>query len=236
MPDFSRRAHLTELMDEPCGREELRACLRDLEKLNRWFRGYRPVLDWLDDVAPVSGSGPMRILDVGCGGGDGLRRAAGWAAARGVAVKLTGLDINPDAVAIAAENGKTAAPIEWVSGDVFAYAPEKPPHVVISSLFAHHLSDVDVVRFLRWMDERAGVGWVINDLSRAAAPYWLLKAFTRVMGMHRFVQHDGPVSIERAFVERDWRNLCAEAGLRSEEIEIEPYRPARLRVSRKKPR
>ena len=45
--DFRRRAEpaqLPELMDEPCSRDELRACLRDLEKVNRWFRAYRPVL------------------------------------------------------------------------------------------------------------------------------------------------------------------------------------------------
>ena len=41
-PDFSRRAQLTELMDEPCSREQLRACLRDLARVNRWFMGYRP--------------------------------------------------------------------------------------------------------------------------------------------------------------------------------------------------
>ena len=32
-PDFTRRADLTELMDEPCSREEMRACLEDLSKL-----------------------------------------------------------------------------------------------------------------------------------------------------------------------------------------------------------
>ena len=43
-------AELTEKMDAPCSRDQLRACLRDLARLNRWFRGYRPLLRWLDSI------------------------------------------------------------------------------------------------------------------------------------------------------------------------------------------
>ena len=92
--DFSRRAALQELMDEPCSRDVLRACLRDLARVNRWFLAYRPVLDWLGKSAFPARNGPLRILDVGCGYGDGLRRIEQWAHERGVAVELTGLDLN----------------------------------------------------------------------------------------------------------------------------------------------
>ena len=46
--DFSHRAQLTELMDEPCSRETLRACLRDIALTNRLTFAYRPLLKWLD--------------------------------------------------------------------------------------------------------------------------------------------------------------------------------------------
>src|SRR5580692_7385490 len=93
--DFSRRAQLTELMDEPCSRDELRACLRDLSRVNRWFLAYRPLLRWLDSLGLQRGQAPFHILDVGCGYGDGLRRIAKWADDRGITVRLTGLDLNP---------------------------------------------------------------------------------------------------------------------------------------------
>ena len=51
--DFSRRAELSELpelMDEPCSREVMRLCLRDLARVNRWFFAYRPTLKWLDSL------------------------------------------------------------------------------------------------------------------------------------------------------------------------------------------
>ena len=63
--DFRHRSKLSELMDEPCSRDELRACLRDLARVNRWTMAYRPLLHWLDsftDAYPTHGE-PLHILD-----------------------------------------------------------------------------------------------------------------------------------------------------------------------------
>jgi SAM-dependent methyltransferase len=235
-PDFRHRAQLTELIDEPCSREELRACLRDLAKVNRWLLGYRPVLDWLDEFAAEPIAGPLRILDAGCGYGDGLRRIEKWAGARGLAVELAGLDANPDAVAIAKDASPATSKIEWVCADVLSYAPPKPAHLIVSSLVTHHFGEADVVRFLEWLERHAELGWFINDLSRAAVPYHLFRVFAKVARLHPFVQHDGPVSIARAFVPEDWRRMCAAAGLGIGDVSIREFAPARLCVGRRKQR
>ena len=192
-------------MDEPCSRDVLRACLRDLARVNRWFLGYRPVLDFLEGTSWPARNGPLRILDVGCGYGDGLRRIERWARERGVAVELTGLDLNPDTIAIAAEAAPTDSRIRWVQANVFDYKMPGPAHLIVSSLFTHHLRDEDVVRFVKWMEENAELGWFVNDLSRAPIPYHLFRWFSKAAGLHPFVQHDGPVSFLRAFVADDWR-------------------------------
>ena len=233
-PDFRSRAQLTELMDEPCGREELRACLCDLAWVNRCLLGYRPLLDWLGRLLPAPSAEPVHILDVGCGYGDSLRRIERWANAQGVAVELTGLDINPETAVIAAEASPRGSRIRWLSTDVFAFKPEQPIHVVVSSLFTHHLDEPDVVRFLQWMERNAMLGWFINDLSRNAVPYHLFRAFSKLAGLHPFVQHDGPVSIARAFVPEDWRRMCAAVGLHDGSVMIRGYTPGRLCVGRRK--
>jgi SAM-dependent methyltransferase len=232
--DFSHRAQLTELIDGPCSRDQLRACLRDVARLNRWFLGYRPTLEWLESLVLGAESRPIHILDVGCGFGDGLRRIERWAHARGIAVELTGIDINPDAIAIAAEATLPSSRIHWIASDVFAYRPAKPIDLVISALFTHHLSEEGVIQFLQWMERRAALAWFINDLSRAAAPYHLLRIFSKLARLHPFVQHDGPVSFRRAFVEEDWRQMCASAGLDSHAISFKAFAPARLCVARRR--
>ena len=74
----------------------------------------------------VSCVSPMHIVDVGSGGGDLLRQIAGWARRRGIAVQLTGIDLNPYAARAAAESTPKELGITWVTGDALAYRPEKP--------------------------------------------------------------------------------------------------------------
>lgn len=233
-PDFRRRANLTELMDEPASRDELRACLRDLARVNRWTLAYRPLIHWLNSAVPVRNSHPVHILDVGCGYGDSLRRIERWAHARSATVELTGLDLNSDTVAYAADATPSTSCIRWASGDVFAFKPDRPVHIVISSLFTHHLDDADVVRFVQWMELHSVLGWFVNDLSRSETPYYLFRAFSRLMGFHPYVQHDGPVSIARAFVPEDWRRICVAAGLSGRDVAIRGFTPGRLCVGRRK--
>ena len=92
-------------------------------------------------------------------------------------MELTGIDLNPDSIAIAKSQSESG--IRWVAGDVFAYRAPRPAHLIVSSLFTHHLGDSDVVRFVRWMEQNAEMGWFINDLSRAAIPYYLFRWFAK---------------------------------------------------------
>ena len=71
------------------------------------------------------------------------------------------------------------------------WQPEKPIHFVISSLFTHHLTEPDIIRFLQWMETHAELGWFVNDLSRARIPYLLLppEIISKLAGLHPFVQH-----------------------------------------------
>jgi 2-polyprenyl-3-methyl-5-hydroxy-6-metoxy-1,4-benzoquinol methylase len=228
--DFSRRAsprELPELMDGDCSYEDFRDCLRSLETVNRWLLGYRPTLAWLERL-PQRFRDPVHIVDVGSGGGDFLRQIAGWARRRGIAVQLTGIDLNPYAAHAAAESTPKELGITWVTGDAMAYRPEKPIDIVVSSLLAHHLEDEGIVALLRWMEATVKVGWFINDLERSK---WTSRMFGWVR-WHWLVRHDGPVSFRRAFRKEDWERLLAAAEVPQEEVTVENWRPGRLCVGR----
>ena len=232
--DFSRRVsprELPEWMDGDCSYQEFRDCLRSLEKVNRWFLGYRPTLAWLEQLPhglrdPMHG--PVHIVDVGSGGGDMLRQIARWARTRGIAVQLTGIDLNPYAARAAAESTPKDLGITWITGDALTYQSETPIDIVVSSLMAHHLEEDEIATLLRWMEESVQAGWYINDLERAE---WSSRLFGWVP-WHPIVRHDGPVSFRRAFLQEDWVRLLAAADLSQEDVTIEHWRPGRLCVGR----
>jgi SAM-dependent methyltransferase len=235
--DFSRRAELVEMMDRPCSYEELRACLRDIGRVNRLTLEYRPTISWLEELEALVAAHPnsttrLRVVDVGCGYGDTLRRIERWAARRGVAVTLTGIDLNPDAIRAAREATPPTQRIEWIVGDALSDNTIGDIDVVVCSLLTHHLTNPQIVHFLRWMERTAQRGWFINDLHRKPMPYHLFRLLARFTNLHPFVKNDGPVSIRRSFVVEDWQNLCAAAGLAAESVSIKEYRPARLCVGR----
>ena len=222
---------LPELMDGECSYEDFRGCLRSLEQINRWLLGYRPTLNWLKRLPGNLGT-PIHILDVGSGGGDLLREIAGWARNRGIAVQLTGIDLNPYAARAAAESTPKELGIEWVTGDALLYRPEKPVDIVVNSLMAHHLEDEEIVALLRWMEATAQRGWFINDLERSEWSCRMFSLVERMVGWHRFVRHDAPVSFRRALREEDWMRLLTAAEVPREAVTVEHWRPGRLCVGR----
>jgi SAM-dependent methyltransferase len=231
--DFTHRVEpqdLPEWMDEPSSYEDFQQCLHDLGQVNRLTLSYRPTLHFLDRVIEQRSIHPLRIVDVGSGGGDMLRRVAQWAKQRSVAVSLVGIDLNPYAKRAATSSGSNDAAIEWITGNAYSY--HQPIDVVISSLFTHHLSNLEVIQFLRWSDAVAARAWFVNDLVREETPYTLFGLLARAMRWHRFVQHDGPISFRRSFREQDWQRMLAAADVPAPAVELRRWTPGRLCVGR----
>ncbi len=208
-----RRARgVTEWMDQPgLDPAEYRGCLRQLEAINRLSLGYRPTLRWLEGMARRRAA--LSVLDLGCGHGDTLRAIHRWGAARGLRLRLTGLDLAPMATAAAREATPPAMEIRWVTGDAFSWTPEEQPDVVISALFLHHLEEEQAAALLRRMQAMARLGWFVNDLHRHWLPWAFLSLAFRLPGVNPLVRHDGPLSVRRGWTRAEWAALCRQAGV-----------------------
>ena len=232
--DLSRRSGEPELLDiEHANPAAVEACLRDLEWINRWTAAYGVTLRWLEQLCrETRPAQPLTVVDVGCGRGDMLRRIWAWGRGRGLDLRLIGVDLNPHATAAAAAATPQDVPIRYLTTNVFAMPHDLPTDVVLSALFAHHLDDARLVRFLRWMERRARLGWLINDLHRHPLPYLAARGGAPLLRMHRFVRHDAPLSVARAFDRRDWVRLLAAADLAPPATTIHWRFPFRFAIGR----
>ena len=226
---LAERVRRDEQMDDPRLDPNIYATvLKDLARINRWTLAARPTLGFLRRAA--AGMPAFRLLDVGFGHGDMLRRIARWARRRDVAVDLIGVDLNPASAAVARAATPTAWPIEYRTGDYRDVAG--PLDFVISSLVAHHMSDAELDAFIRFMEERAERGWLVNDLHRHLFAYCGFPLLARLIGAHRIVREDGRLSIARSFRPAEWRAILAAAGLPGGAARIARRFPFRLCVER----
>lgn len=253
MRDFKQRSNQSELMDDDTiSFGEFHDCLIELERINHLTRAYRPTLRWLRRWFKTDE--PLCLIDVASGGGDMLRQIAKkWPARIGADIKLIGVDLNPwskksaEYLAVASAPFTTSSSfanssltnrsltnqspaITYETANIFEFKPEQPIDIVISSLFTHHLTNSQIVEFLRWMDRHARKGWFINDLHRHALPYYFIKAATAIFSRNRLIRHDAAVSVARSFSVADWRHLIDQAGLNSR-VRIQWFFPFRFCLS-----
>jgi 2-polyprenyl-3-methyl-5-hydroxy-6-metoxy-1,4-benzoquinol methylase len=213
---LAERLQADELMDDPAlDAGTYHAVLHDLAKVNAVTFAGRPTLDFLSRALGSRKS--FRLLDVGFGDGDMLRRIAHWAARRGLASDLTGVDLNTRSVAAAQATPSPGSQIRYLAGDYADLAGEGFDFVV-SSLVAHHMTHEQLVAFLRFMDRESAIGWFINDLHRHPFAHASFPVLASAMGWHRIVRLDGTTSIARSYRPAEWPPILAEAGIEGAQI------------------
>ena len=213
MTDLSRRAAGPEILDtEDVGPEIFATVMDDLAAVSRVMLAHAPTIGFLQRATRGLPRGAsISVLDVGSGEGDLLRRIRRWSNQRGLRARLTGLDLNPRSAGAARARTPDSMAIDYVTGDVFDYAGQAD--FVVSSLFTHHLTDAQVVDFLRWMAGHAARGWFVNDLHRHRIAYTGFGIAARLARWHRIVRLDGQTSVARSFRVADWQALLAAAGV-----------------------
>lgn len=212
----TRDARLTEFMDDPdCDPVRLRRTLERFGIVNRavtrWGQVYRRILR-----PHLAGLGrPARILDIGCGGGDVLRRLV--VLARRDGFEVTGLGIDPDPRAFSVATSSTR-----LHGVEFRqmYSRELLTggarfDLVVSNHVLHHLADADLAGL--FADSAAlttGVS-VHSDIARSRFAYAAFAAGAVPVAPGTFLRVDGLRSIRRSYTRaelaarlpRGWRTL-----------------------------
>lgn len=189
---------------------EYRDCLYQLDRIGRFLGGDHATLRSIDRLKIL----PSSILDVGCGGGLFTMRVA----SRYPKAIVVGIDLSQEAIAFAKEHLKQFHP---PLTDVQFLVTETPEldnfnqqfDIVMATLVCHHLSDQELISFLKQACRIAKKTVILNDLHRhplASAGFaMLVPLFFR----NRLIWHDGLLSIRRAFTRKDWWSYLEAAGI-----------------------
>ena len=204
--------------------------LHDLARVNRATFTAWPTLAFLRRA--VGDAKRFRLIDVGFGDGDVLRAIAKWAKRRGIEADLVGVDLNEKSVKAARDGTPEWMRIDYRAGD---YLDQPGPwDFVVSSQVTHHMTDAQLLTFLRFMEAEARMGWLICDLHRLAFSYWGFPLLARLLMVHRIVREDGRLSIARSFRKAEWEAYLREAGIPVSEVRIVRRFASRLCVERVK--
>lgn len=198
-----RRIDNPELLDSnDCPPEEAAKSLRDLCSINRKFGGVSTSRALVQRVAAATGRNRFSALEVAAGFGEVPKIAAEHLARQGIQLKLTLLDIKrshllPGNHSVVAD--ALALPFSEDSFDL-----------VTCSLFAHHLRPEEVVLFVREGLRVCRSALLINDLIRH--PLHLALVYAAFPLMHSHVsRYDGVVSVRRAYVPNEMRQMISSA-------------------------
>jgi 2-polyprenyl-3-methyl-5-hydroxy-6-metoxy-1,4-benzoquinol methylase len=205
--------------------------LHDLARVNRFTFTAWPTIAFLNQA--IGNAKRFRLIDVGFGDGDVLRAVARWARKRGIAADLVGVDLNEKSVKAARDATPADMAIDYRAGD---YADQAGPwDFVVSSQVTHHMTDPQLLAFLRYMEAEARMGWLICDLHRLRFSYWGFPLLARLLMVHRIVREDGRLSIARSFRKGDWEVYLRQAGIAPEQVRIVRRFASRLCVERIRP-
>lgn len=199
-----RDEHVQELMDDPgCDGAALRRTVARFDTVNRLVAGWRGA--YTRRLRPVLARtpGPARILDIGCGGGDVLRRLVTYARTDGFDVRGVGID--PDErcldVARAAPTMPGVAYRSARSDDIVAAGDRFD--IVVSNHLLHHLGPADLDGL--WRDSMALTTGIClhSDILRSRIAYGAYAVGIIPFARGTFLRVDGLRSIRRSFRPRE---------------------------------
>lgn len=186
---------------------------RFLAMVNRRFGGASATIDRFETFSRSWQDGErIEVLDIASGAADVPRALIAWGRRRGFDVRVTAMDLSPSAIDYARRAGPHDERLRLLRADVTQPCwREQSFDYVTSALFAHHLTNPQIVAMLQMADHLARRGIVINDLARSRRAYvltWLL-----TWPFDPILHHDGPLSVKRALTPAEIARLAAEAAL-----------------------
>ena len=210
---FNKRSKEKELLDQDVIPErDLFQNLKELDFINHWLGGYNISFSALKKV--LKSNQQYTIVDIGCGGGDTLKRISRWNTRQHFDLKLYGVDLKSVCIQYAETNQKDDS-IQFICDDyrnVFEHL--QSVNIIHACLFCHHLTESELIGLVKFAVDHNSM-LVINDLERNPFAYYSIKYLTRFFSKSYLVKNDAPLSVLRGFKKKEWLDILQKAGAKT---------------------
>lgn len=208
--DWRRRSEREEIMDRFTGSiGELEVVLQDITRVNKILGGTKITVDAVFALIREETKKSYTILDMGCADGHMLRSIALEARNQKVEVNLIGVDLNKDALRLAAKASADFPEISYRAKDILtADFSDFECDIVISTLTMHHFPDQEILKFMERFEQLSSIGIVINDLQRSRLAYGLFRLFSLVFIQTKTARIDGLISITKGFTRNNLNDFA----------------------------
>jgi len=212
---ISKRSNEKELIDlgpDFYTEIEYKHCLEQLFKINKLIGFFRATVKFLNKL-PSN----LTVLDIGCGDGLFILHLNRFFPN----MKFQGIDVNPKAIQLAKKNLKkqTIKNLNFkLSSQPELILPPNSIDIILSTLVCHHLTDEELIEFLKRSYHSVRKAVVINDLHRHFFSYFFYKLLSPFF-RNRLITHDGLISIKKGFKRQEWIGLLNRAGINNYQIQ-----------------
>jgi 2-polyprenyl-3-methyl-5-hydroxy-6-metoxy-1,4-benzoquinol methylase len=212
---LTTRQREPEIMDDPTlDPHEHERALRGLSRLNACSGSVWALWQPIRRLAATLGRDELRILDVATGSADNPIALWELGQRAGINLRIDGCDISDKAVEMSQKAAKKAgAPSQFFKLNALNERLPAGYDIVMSSLFAHHLSEEEAVMLLTKMKESSRYMVVLNDLVRSFPSLVMVFMATQMLSRSPVVHFDGPASVRAAFTPEELKKLSARAGM-----------------------
>jgi SAM-dependent methyltransferase len=211
---FESRSTQAELMDDfNISGEIIHKTLIEIDTINRWLGGNEVTINGIDLLLRKF-SGPVTIVDLGCGSGALLKLIDSWAKKNGRRIFMNAVDANPSIVSFARIKLKELDNVTFLPLNIFSEDFRKLSFdIVVATLFFHHFSTDTLISFFRQLKNQVRIGIVINDIHRHWFAYHSIRLITKYFSGSSMVKYDAPLSVLRSFSKKELTYILKEAGL-----------------------
>jgi 2-polyprenyl-3-methyl-5-hydroxy-6-metoxy-1,4-benzoquinol methylase len=185
--------------------ETLRDALDKIASINQFLGGNELTLQGINKLlSKADKNQTFKIVDVGCGNGDMLRKLADYGKRNNLKFDLFGVDANHFTIKHAKKLSENYTNITYSCEDIFNEEFKDLKYdIVLCTLTLHHFKDNEIIDLMTVFNENARLGIVINDLQRSAIAYRLFQGLCIVFRLNKMSKEDGLTSILRGFKKQE---------------------------------